>query len=272
MVTLVDKRDYQYQHGFSELHSEEMYDTAGREQKANKSLAVIDDFVGKAGLRRKDLYLLDIGCSTGYMTHVYGQYFGRATGIDIDAKAVGHARESFSNATISFEVRDSMNTGFADSSFDAVICTHVYEHVPDAERLVSEIHRVLKPGGFCYFAAGNRFTFMEPHYRLPLLSVIPKFLADYYIRWVGKADFYYEKHRSLWGLKHLVRKFELHDYTLEVIRDPVKYHATEMLRPGSLKQKVALAILRTMYWVCPTYIWVLVKRAEFEAADHDEKT
>lgn len=258
---MVNTRDYQYQHGFSDMHSKAMYDAAEREQKAKKSLAVIDDFVGKAGLRPVDLSLLDIGCSTGYLTHLYGQYFGRVTGIDIDAKAVEHAREKFSSATISFEVRDSMNNSFAEDSFDVVTCTHVYEHVPDAVRLISEIHRVLKPGGFCYFAAGNRVIFMEPHYRLPLLSVIPKFLADYYIRWTGKANFYYEKHLSLWGLKRLVRKFELHDYTVEIIRDPVKYHATEMLRPGTLKQRVVMAIARTMYWACPTYIWILRKSA-----------
>jgi len=152
-----------------------------------------------------------------------------------------------------------MNTGFDDNSFDAVTCTHVYEHVPDSEQLVKEIYRVLKPGGFCYFSAGNRFVLMEPHYRLPLLSVIPKKLAHYYIRWTGKADFYYENHRSLWGLRRLIRDFELHDYTLEVIRDPVKYHATEMVRPGTLKQLVALSVLKAMYGICPTYIWILRK-------------
>ena len=61
---MVDTKDYQYQHGFSDMHSEVAYDAAEREQKSKKSLAVIDDFIGKAGLRAEDLSLLDIGCST----------------------------------------------------------------------------------------------------------------------------------------------------------------------------------------------------------------
>jgi len=37
---------------------------------------------------------------------------------------------------------------FADRSFDVVLCNHVLEHVADDIRAMSEIHRVLKPGGF----------------------------------------------------------------------------------------------------------------------------
>jgi SAM-dependent methyltransferase len=37
---------------------------------------------------------------------------------------------------------------FADDSFDAVICSHVLEHIPDDEKAMAEIRRVLKPDGW----------------------------------------------------------------------------------------------------------------------------
>lgn len=37
---------------------------------------------------------------------------------------------------------------FAEASFDVVICNHVLEHIPDEQRALAEIHRVLRPGGW----------------------------------------------------------------------------------------------------------------------------
>jgi SAM-dependent methyltransferase len=44
-------------------------------------------------------------------------------------------------------VTDGGQLGFRDESFDSVLCTQVLEHVPDALRVLSEVRRVLRPGG-----------------------------------------------------------------------------------------------------------------------------
>lgn len=48
-------------------------------------------------------------------------------------------------ATVKFDIQD---IPFEESSFDVVICNHVYEHVPDDKKAMAEIYRILKPGGF----------------------------------------------------------------------------------------------------------------------------
>ena len=154
-----------------------------------------------------------------------------------------------------------MDLSFPESTFDVVVCTQIYEHVPDAQTMINEIFRILKPGGVCYFAAGNRLNIIEPHYKLPFLSVLPRPLAHIYLKLAGKGNYYHEKHLILYNLKRLVSDFKVHDYTEKIINDPGKYHAEYMLTPGSIKYKIAEFIVTYIYWLCPTYIWILEKPA-----------
>jgi 2-polyprenyl-3-methyl-5-hydroxy-6-metoxy-1,4-benzoquinol methylase len=181
------------------------------------------------------------------------------TGIDIDETAVRHAAARNARPNVGYLVMDSQATALPDQRFDAVVCTHIYEHVPDASRLMREIHRLLRPGGVCFFSAGNRLCWIEPHYRLPLLSVLPRFLADRYLRLLGRGSSYYEKHLTYWGLKKLVSGFELLDYTIKVVEDPARFEAVDVVRPGSLQQKLSRLLLSVVYWACPTYLWLLKK-------------
>ena len=149
----------------------------------------------------KNWIALDIGCSTGIIDNLLAPHFRILVGLDIDEEALSYAEQEKKQVNQSFLLSDAMVMPFNDQTFDVIICAHVYEHVPRASTLMEEIHRLLKPYGVCFFAAGNRLALMEPHYRLPLLSIIPKKLADLYVRRSGRALSYYEKHLTYWGLK-----------------------------------------------------------------------
>jgi 2-polyprenyl-3-methyl-5-hydroxy-6-metoxy-1,4-benzoquinol methylase len=240
------------QYGFSAAYGEAAFAQAARERKAAKVLAILEDAVGDLSSKR----LLDVGCSTGFMTRCYARKFSEVFGTDIDQPAIVHGSGSAKDRAL-WAVADSQCLPFPEASFDVVTCTHIYEHVPDAGRLMAEIYRVLRPNGVCFFSAGNRLSLVEPHYQLPLLSVIPKALAHWYLRLLGRGSHYYETHFSYWGLRRLVRNFTLEDYTMKVVADPQKYFAEDLLQAGSTKQKCVLLALRKAYWICPTYLWVL---------------
>ncbi len=244
-----------YQHGFSKINKKAMYDEKQRIQKAGKIIAVLEDHYDGS---LTDLDVLDIGCSTGIITNKLAESFSHINGIDIDKDAIEYARSNKAKNS-EFFIQDSMNLGFLDNTFDVVICAHIYEHVPDSMRLMKEIRRVLKPGGVCYFAAGNRLSIIEAHYRLPLLSIMPKPMANIYIKILGRGESYYEDHRTLWGLRNLVEEFKIRDYTRQIIKDPKKYNATDMIKPGSLKHKISTIMIDLAYGLCPTYIWLLEK-------------
>ena len=245
----------EYQLDFSN-NSDEMFNSESRVKKAKTMIAVLNDHISND---LNKLFTLNIGGSAGFIDEYLSHYFASVTGIDIDSKAIEHAKNNFNKDNLTFEVGDAMNLQYESNKFDVAVCSQVYEHVPDAEKMISEIYRVLKPGGVCYFAAGNRLMLTEPHYNLPFLSLLPRFLAHFYVRLAGKGPHYYEKHLTYWGLKKLVKNFNLFDYTRTVIIEPKKYATDYMLKTDSIKHKLACFIAKHALWLSPGYIWLLQK-------------
>lgn len=97
--------------------------------------------------------VLDLGCGIG---HSYERLAPRQTvGLDVDARALaGQERETV--------VADMRMLPFADESFPSVVSVHSIEHVPDPERAVSEVARVLEPAGVGVFVTPNRLTLGRP--------------------------------------------------------------------------------------------------------------
>jgi 2-polyprenyl-3-methyl-5-hydroxy-6-metoxy-1,4-benzoquinol methylase len=250
------REHYEYQLHFA-AQDETLYNVRQREQKAQKILAILDHHLGA---RLDGLSLLDIGASTGIMTNALSRRFGMTVGMDIDTEAVAYANEHFAAPPrLTFCLADAMDIPCRSGVFDVVNLAHVYEHVPDASRLMAEVYRALRPGGICFFAAGNRLNLIEGHYRLPLLSVMPKSLGHLYVRLFRKAERYYETHLTFWGLRRLVSRFKVVDYTREVLRNPEQFHADDQVRAGSLIQVAGLFVLTAFYFLFPTYLWILRK-------------
>jgi ubiquinone/menaquinone biosynthesis C-methylase UbiE len=231
-------------------------DVKGRTQKFEKIISVLQDFHPEI----QPLNCLDIGCSSGIITSLLGNHFRIATGMDIDQEAIRYAQNHSSSSRIQFLMADSMALPFHDNSVDVIVCNHIYEHIPYADQMMDEIYRVLKEDGFCYFSAGNKYMVVEGHYGLPFLSWFPKPIAHLYLKMTGKGDFYYEEHRSLRGLKKLVNRFRIHDYTISVIRDPEKFSAAELFNQESFLYKCIRLWVPHLYPWIPTYIWVLTKK------------
>jgi SAM-dependent methyltransferase len=101
--------------------------------------------------------ILDVGCGSGRHTAAaYG--LPRATAIGVDLcradlfkaceRLTFHDRVGASGGGVwALATADSLNLPFADSAFDLVICAEVLEHIADDGRALSELARVLKPGG-----------------------------------------------------------------------------------------------------------------------------
>lgn len=94
--------------------------------------------------------VLDLGCGDGYYLYLLSNLPIRLqlTGFEYDNLVIKNARKNLSNKTIKLIQGDAQNMPFKSRSFKKVILTEVLEHIPNDKKALSEIQRVLKPGGF----------------------------------------------------------------------------------------------------------------------------
>ena len=98
--------------------------------------------------------ILDLGCGSGEITRRLAEAYPRARllGIDILEGNLAHARAA--NAHLGDRVRFAQGDAFAlalpDAGFDLVVCRHLSQAVPDFPRVLAEIDRVLRPGGWLH--------------------------------------------------------------------------------------------------------------------------
>jgi ubiquinone/menaquinone biosynthesis C-methylase UbiE len=98
--------------------------------------------------------VLDLGCGTGVLTRMIADRLrkesdGYAMGIDAAAKMIRVARRKRGTDTCRFEVAAAEKLPFPDESFDAVVSSLFFHHVPMdlKEEALGEAFRVLRPGG-----------------------------------------------------------------------------------------------------------------------------
>jgi 2-polyprenyl-3-methyl-5-hydroxy-6-metoxy-1,4-benzoquinol methylase len=117
--------------------------------------------------------VLDFGAGNGAQTLELMKLGCRVVACDIDQTDLDVLSRYLqdNNIEVVTPVRyDGSILPFVDKHFDAVVSLAVLEHVQDEAKALSEIHRVLKPGGDFLIAVPNKWWIFETHgARLPLL-------------------------------------------------------------------------------------------------------
>lgn len=92
--------------------------------------------------------VLDVGSGTGILTHAIAERIGDGAvlGLDFSSAYVAYATGRNTDPRISFSVGDASAMPFPDSRFDRVLSLLMLHFVPHAERAVSEMRRVARPG------------------------------------------------------------------------------------------------------------------------------
>lgn len=113
----------------------------------------------------EDSHVLDLACGTGTTSFfLHRKYRCRVTGIDIADNLIAMANEDLARKkksdSITFEVGDALCLPYPDNTFDGVVAQAFFVLIDEKEKALSEILRVLKPGG--YFGSLELSWFSPP--------------------------------------------------------------------------------------------------------------
>lgn len=217
--------------------------------------------------------VLEVGTGSGGIAHYLATHPTlRCDVTSVDVVDVRGIHEGYA-----FHVVDGTALPFADNAFDVVISNHVIEHVGDidAQRAhLRECRRVLARDGRGYLAVPNRWMMVEPHFKLPFLSWLPRTLADAYVRMVGKGTHYDCRPLTCPALEHELHSagFAFVQHTGDALR-----MTFDLERPRAPLYRWVLAPMPDAAWralrrVFPTLIYTLARRPEHNNASSRRAT
>lgn len=111
-------------------------------------------------------HVLDFGCGSGYGSARISEIARSVEAVDVAHDAIDYAKSNFTRPNLSFRcVSPDAALPFEDGTFDLVLSFQVFEHVVDTARYLSEIQRVLAPGGQLVLITPDRSTRLLPFQR-----------------------------------------------------------------------------------------------------------
>lgn len=137
--------------------------------------------------------ILDLGCGRGTDLLELGAMVppgARLVGVDASARSVDAARAATRDdpryTLLEHDVSDGLP--FPDDEFDRVMSINLLECIPDKQRLLREVHRVLRPGGIVVFAHFDWDSQLLDGHDKDLVRKIVHAFGDLRQTWMADAD------------------------------------------------------------------------------------
>jgi SAM-dependent methyltransferase len=199
--------------------------------------------------------VLDLGCGDGFFAQAV---FGRLdAGIDLDEGEVGRAigRGVYSRALVA----DAARMPFQNASFNTVVSNCVMEHIPDIDRVLSEVRRVLKPGGRLFITVPSEYWNSESYFSGIFKSLGLDFAARLYHRLLDKASKHFHvDDQSVW--KNRFGRAGLKMTGADYLISPRVLHVFERWLVTAIPSKICKALFKRWallprFWAPGFYNW-----------------
>jgi SAM-dependent methyltransferase len=127
---------------------------------------------------KQDSIVLDLGAGAGILQQMnFRGIAAKICGVDLDPRVLENPMLDEGR------IADGESVPYPDAAFDVVFANNVLEHLPDPYSVLTEVARILKPGGVFMFKTPNAY-----HY-VPILSrLTPHRFHQIVNKWRGRAE------------------------------------------------------------------------------------
>jgi 2-polyprenyl-3-methyl-5-hydroxy-6-metoxy-1,4-benzoquinol methylase len=146
----------------SDIHTPSSADERSWEQAIKSgtinrgNLKINLDFLETTGLINKNKKALELGCGAGNLASLLHEKGLSIIASDIAQAATDHARQLYPH--IEFRTHSAEKLPYEDNAFDLVLSFDVLEHLPNVNKHLSEVRRVLKNDGYYLFQTPNKLS------------------------------------------------------------------------------------------------------------------
>jgi arsenite methyltransferase len=192
----------------------------------------------------KDTYVLDVGCGAGATASYLAKAYGCCVvGVDLREEMVTlsaeRARREGVEHLVELRVADAQELPFDDATFDAMLCESVATFIEDKQRVVTELTRVVKPGG--YVGLNEEIWLKEP---------TPGVIERVKVMWPVKSNV-----PTAEGWEALLKGAGLRDVIVKAYKVDARREATQVKR-------YSLGDMLRMFW---RTLALYIRSAEFRA-------
>lgn len=112
-------------------------------------------FLNKCDVLNFNQNILEIGSGTGNLVNYLKQIGYNITGTELNDDYIKFASRNFNIRLVKMS---GDNMQFPDESIDTVISFDTFEHIPNTDQHLNEVHRILKKNGYYLFGTPNKIT------------------------------------------------------------------------------------------------------------------
>ena len=154
-----------------------------RRSRFDRGLRLVAELRRRHALAVEGLPILDMGMAHGGDCAAFASEGARVTGLDYSDLGMKALRDALAPLAPLDSLRADLNAPFplAAETFDGALSLCVIEHIIDLDAHFHECHRILRPGGWLFLTTpmALRFFYKDPHFGVPLTSLLPMGLRKF---------------------------------------------------------------------------------------------